>query len=209
MFGLYDKNNKLVCEVEVDDTGVGHTTNISDGNYTLVELVPPPGYTKDSTPIPVTANWTSATTWSKHSAKREIYTVDPNEALDAPNPEQIGWLVGEGTNADFYDLTPTGTNKPVVTDFDEETQTAKIDGVLVENVYKAYLKLRVTTESETENTVYNNNGGTISLARVNNSKTPKLPSTGGIGTYMFTIAGVAILALASFMLIFRKKEQHQ
>ena len=61
-----------------------------------------------------------------------------------------------------------------------------------------------TTGSDT---IYNNNGGTLYLARVNNTKTSELPSTGGIGTYIFTIGGVAIMAAAIFMLIFRKKEE--
>lgn len=41
---------------------------------------------------------------------------------------------------------------------------------------------------------------------IKNTKNPLLPSTGGIGTYMFTVAGVAILALAFFMLL--KKNQN-
>lgn len=214
VFGLYDASGKLVCEITTDDNGVGHTTNVSDGTYTLKEITPPAGYTKSNAVTTVTPNWTSASTWSTHSATRYIYTANITEAKDydatkTPKAEQVGWLVGTGTNADFYDLYPTGTNMPAVTDYNETDHTAKIDGVLVNNVFAAYLKEEVTTSSETSNVVYNNNGGTYSVARINNTKTSELPSTGGIGTYMFTVAGVAILALAAFMLIFRRKEDSQ
>lgn len=50
--------------------------------------------------------------------------------------------------------------------------------------------------------------GVVFLHAVANTTVNELPSTGGIGTYLFTIAGVAIIATAMFMLIFRKREEH-
>ena len=41
---------------------------------------------------------------------------------------------------------------------------------------------------------------------IKNTKTPALPSTGGIGTYVFTVAGVAIMAVAAGLLIVRRKK---
>ena len=38
-----------------------------------------------------------------------------------------------------------------------------------------------------------------------NTKMPVLPSTGGMGTYLFTIAGVAILGVAAFLLIVKRR----
>ncbi|MBP3891680.1 MAG: LPXTG cell wall anchor domain-containing protein [Solobacterium sp.] len=40
---------------------------------------------------------------------------------------------------------------------------------------------------------------------IQNTKLPVLPSTGGMGTYLFTAVGVAILAIASFLLLKRKQ----
>lgn len=41
---------------------------------------------------------------------------------------------------------------------------------------------------------------------LNNSSTPVLPSTGGMGTTLFTVGGVALLALAAAMLILRRRK---
>lgn len=41
---------------------------------------------------------------------------------------------------------------------------------------------------------------------LNNSTTPVLPSTGGMGTTLFTVGGVALLALAAAMLILRRRK---
>ena len=46
-------------------------------------------------------------------------------------------------------------------------------------------------------------------ADIRNSKVGTLPSTGGMGTVLFTIGGAAIMALAIFLLFGGKKKQHQ
>lgn len=47
------------------------------------------------------------------------------------------------------------------------------------------------------------------VADIANSKVGTLPSTGGMGTVLFTVAGAAIMALAIFLLFGGKKKQHQ
>lgn len=42
--------------------------------------------------------------------------------------------------------------------------------------------------------------------KLNNTNTPVLPSTGGMGTTLFTVGGVALLALAAAMLILRRRK---
>ena len=49
----------------------------------------------------------------------------------------------------------------------------------------------------------------VEAAHIQNTKTGTLPSTGGMGTVLFTIGGVAIMALALFLLFGGKKKQHQ
>ena len=46
-------------------------------------------------------------------------------------------------------------------------------------------------------------------ADIVNTKVGTLPSTGGMGTVLFTVAGAAIMALALFLLFGGKKKQHQ
>ena len=43
--------------------------------------------------------------------------------------------------------------------------------------------------------------------QIPNTKTPGLPSTGGMGTYIFTILGVAIISVASILLYVSKKKR--
>ena len=80
----------------------------------------------------------------------------------------------------------------------------------VTDVFPAYILSHTTNSGSTTQTLTNplKNGGGVAVYQVKNSKNPTLPSTGGIGTYLFTIAGVAIIATAMFMLIFRKREEH-
>ena len=62
---------------------------------------------------------------------------------------------------------------------------------------------------------YENNGVTVSETEGTkdnhyefvNSKSPVLPSTGGMGTYIFTIAGIAIIAIAAGMHFKKKAEE--
>lgn len=47
-------------------------------------------------------------------------------------------------------------------------------------------------------------GNTLS-ASLKNSTTPSLPTTGGMGTMLFTIGGIALMGLAVYLFFFRKK----
>ena len=59
----------------------------------------------------------------------------------------------------------------------------------------------VETESNNGFTV---NGGYVNTTVINN-KGFSLPETGGMGTYLFTIGGIVIMAGAAFALIAMKK----
>ena len=93
--------------------------------------------------------------------------------------------------------------------YDEaEDKVLDAQGNEVAGVFPAYI-LSVEANSTSSSTTITNteaNPAGVAVLQFNNSKTAVLPSTGGVGTYIFTIAGVAILATAAFMLIFRKRE---
>ena len=42
-------------------------------------------------------------------------------------------------------------------------------------------------------------GTTVTTTYIKEARIPKLPSTGGIGTYVFTVAGVAILTIGTYV----------
>jgi LPXTG-motif cell wall-anchored protein len=211
VFGLYSDADctNLITEIETQADGKGTSTLVAHGTYYLKEITPPAGYSLNEKVYPVEAVWTTATKITSHSQEKFIYTVDPEEAKTSKGKAQVGWIVGEPGTGDFYDMSVYAGGT-----FDEANHKMTLaDGTVIANVYKAYLKEAVktsTTETTTvENEAWKNgqtNGGTYLFESVPNVKNPSLPSTGGVGTYIFTIAGVAILATAAFMLIFRKRE---
>ena len=227
----------LVTEIKVNKDGVGFSTKVGNQNYWLKEITPPQHYSKNSDPILVTPTWTSATTYTTESTERKVYTPDITKAMDANGDgnkpavktqgtnnvvadasinsttklaeDQVGWLVGTSENSKFYENDVYNLSASGSWAYNEEGhKMTHTDGTVIKNVFRAYLETFTTTSTTGNATYYNNNGGTVSLNRINNTKTSELPSTGGIGTYLFTIAGVAIIATAAFMLIFRKKEGH-
>jgi LPXTG-motif cell wall-anchored protein len=71
---------------------------------------------------------------------------------------------------------------------------------------KAPVGYNILQKPQTVNVSARTTGSDYSNATVLNSKAIKLPSTGGIGTTMFTIGGLAILFLAgAFLVVNRKK----
>lgn len=74
----------------------------------------------------------------------------------------------------------------------------KVDQVLVTNGNGDEVNGRYGEISKTKGYEYD--------VTLNNSSTPVLPSTGGMGTTLFTVGGVALLALAAAMLILRRRK---
>lgn len=69
---------------------------------------------------------------------------------------------------------------------------------------------RMQTYREALNMWYaTKNDPTAAAADIRNTETGTLPSTGGMGTVLFTIGGALIMALALFILFGGKKKQHQ
>lgn len=233
VFGLYKaadcKDADLITKITTNAQGFGHTTDVhGDDTYYLKEIVAPTGYSLNTTVYPVTPTWTSATTWSTDTVSRYVYSVVEYQNWATDTKTHTGWLVAPTEDSEtgkYYDMdgndpsTSSNTeelgryfghgdgNGEDAWQYNYATKTMTKGNVVVKYVFPAVVDGSTSTTTKTD-TVYNNNGGTLYLARVNNTKTSELPSTGGIGTYMFTIAGVAILATAAFMLIFRKKEEN-
>lgn len=204
---LYSKD-QLVCTIETDANGIGYTTEVGPGKYYLKEIEAPANYHLNNTKYEVTVNWKTAT--KKTSVTHETWEYTTTQPTETGYTEQVGWLIGTATSGNFYQLADYPTADWT---YDETNHTLTKGNVVIENAYKAYIdpeshvKASSFTEETTENT--NNNGWVLLNEPIKNTKTPELPSTGGIGTYLFTIAGVAILALGAFMLIFRRREDSQ
>lgn len=212
-FDVYDapKNSggKLIAHVVSNANGIATLSDVAAGTYYFYETkAPAGGYSFDpNTPVAVaTANWTTCT-WTNSYKDEEIrYTSEKDESFDPANATRVGWIKGgkfyEDTAFPGYTLDETDPENPKVLD---------ASGNEVADVLPAYIKSHTTSAQSTTTTITNPQqaGSGVVVYQVKNSKNPTLPSTGGIGTYMFTVAGVAILALAAFMLIFRRKEDSQ
>ncbi|HEM3202379.1 TPA: LPXTG cell wall anchor domain-containing protein [Streptococcus suis 8830] len=171
VFGIYSdaKTKQLVDIVTTNADGYAISTKVGKGTYYLKEITAPTGYSLNTNVYTAEASWTSATTTSSASSTRSEYTSVVGEAKDST---QVGWL----KHNVFYKLD----NKPEGTD-----------------VQAAYLKATTTTAQNTTVTTTNPTAGagTVSIADVPNTKLGELPSTGGMGTYLFTFIGVLVLTV--------------
>ena len=110
-------------------------------------------------------------------------------------------------------FTIDATEHPVVITasyYPEDTETAK----------KGQLKEYSITIDGEQNSTYNAtydagivekvvslDEGDVKTTYIKNTRIPVLPSTGGIGTYIFTIAGVAILGVAVVLVLKGRRKE--
>ena len=169
VFGIYsDKECKnLVDEMTTNEKGLAVSTALAKGTYYVKELVAPTGYSLSDKVYEVEAKWTSATTTIDGNVTRTSYTTDPKDT----DGKQVGWIL----NNKFYKNKPSEDAKP------------------------AYVKSTNTTTSTSVTTSTNGAGTVATLVNttVPNTQMSQLPSTGGMGTYLFTIVGVVLMTCAA------------
>ena len=181
VFGIYKDRacTKLVDTVTTNEKGYASSSQVGFGTYYVKEITAPAGYTLNSTVFEVTSSWATVTTKSTSETVTTTYTSVESEATVK---EQAGWLKDNV----FYSLD----NKPTG-----------------EGVVAAYIK-DTTTTNATTSTFTTNSGegaGVVVMADIINTKNPELPSTGGMGTVIFTVLGAGLITLAVVLKITRKK----
>lgn len=186
VFGIYKDEacTQLVDKVTTNSDGYAVSTNVAAGDYWVKELVAPAGYTLNTTLYKITANWTTAITTINGTVKDRTYTTQrPSDGA-----VQVGWIKDNV----FYALDEMSEDEAEKNEFSP-----------------AYLDTETTTNTTTTTTGSNpNGGGTAFLSdSIPNTKISSLPSTGGIGTTIFTIGGCVIMIAAAGLYFASRRRQ--
>ena len=122
-------------------------------------------------------------------------------------PNAQGHIVVKGLEDDAYSLTETATDKGYVLLKD----AVKIVIKTAENSQCEKCGTKLLTASATVNgkDVTMTDGNAIVPLTVVNNPGFDLPKTGGYGTWMFTIGGVALLGAAAFIVIRNRKHKNE
>ena len=184
IFGVYADSDctELIDTVETNAKGYAASAKVGKGTYYLKEIKAPTGYALNTTVTPVEASWTTATTTTTTATERTTYT---SEKPSDPNLQgQVGWLKDNV----FYAMD-------------------EFDGT-EEGVLPAYLSSHTATSESTTFTTTNEAGaGVVLINDIVNTRLGELPSTGGMGTYLFTIIGVAVMVFAGTMMILTRRKR--
>ena len=121
-------------------------------------------------------------------------------------PNSSGHIVVKGLEDDSYSLTETATDKGYVL----LKEAVKIVITAKENGTCEKCGTKLLTASATVNgkDVTMTDGNAIVPMTVINNPGFDLPKTGGYGTWMFTIGGVALLGAAAFIVV-KSRKQHK
>ena len=122
-------------------------------------------------------------------------------------PNSSGHIVVKGLEDDAYSLTETATDKGYVLLKDAVKIVIKAN----ENGHCEKCGTKLLTVSATVNgkDVTMSDGNAIVPLTVVNNPGFDLPKTGGYGTWMFTIGGVALLGAAAFIVIRSRKHKNE
>ena len=122
-------------------------------------------------------------------------------------PNAQGHIVAKGLEDDSYSLTETATDKGYVL----LKEAVKIVITTKENGACEKCGAKLLTASATVNgkDVTMSDGNAIVPLTVINNPGFDLPKTGGYGTWMFTIGGVALLGAAAFIVIRSRKHKDE
>ena len=122
-------------------------------------------------------------------------------------PNAQGHVVVKGLEDDTYSLTETATDKGYILlkDAVKIVITTKENGVCE----KCGAKLLTASATVNSKDASMTDGNAIVPLTVVNNPGFDLPKTGGYGTWMFTIGGVALLATAAFIVVKSRKHKHE
>lgn len=185
VFGIYSDADctQLIDKVMTNQEGYAVSTKVAKGTYYIKELVAPTGYSLNTTVYPIEASWKTATTTVTGSVTNAQYTTQkPSE-----DAVQVGWI----KDGRYYSMAAVA---------EEEAAAGSYQA--------AYLAAQSTTTSTVTTVTENGAGsGTALLGdEIPNTQMHALPSTGGMGTVLFTVGGIVIMAAAAVLFFLSRRK---
>lgn len=204
VFGIYKNGDTttntvsgLVDQVTTNENGFAISTNVGAGTYYIKEITAPKGYTLNEQVYEITADWKSVTTKVTATVTDRTYTTEADKALTG---EQVGWL----KDGVFYamDQEHPADAQAAYLSSENTTTTNAVTKEMNPNVPDGDVNVQEGQGA---------GSGTVTLAtKIPNTKLSALPSTGGIGTTIFTIGGcVIMIAAAGLFFATRRKAEKQ
>lgn len=185
VFGIYSDADctQLIDEVMTNQEGYAVSTKVAKGTYYIKELVAPTGYSLNTTVYPIEASWKTATTTVTGSVTNAQYTTQK----PSDDAVQVGWI----KDGRYYSMAAVA---------EEEAAAGGYQA--------AYLAAQSTTTSTVTTVTENGAGsGTALLGdEIPNTQMHALPSTGGMGTVLFTVGGIVIMAAAAVLFFLSRRK---
>lgn len=185
VFGIYSDADctQLIDKVMTNQEGYAVSTKVAKGTYYIKELVAPTGYSLNTTVYPIEASWKTATTTVTGSVTNAQYTTQK----PSDDAVQVGWI----KDGRYYSMAAVA---------EEEAAAGGYQA--------AYLAAQSTTTSTVTTVTENGAGsGTALLGdEIPNTQMHALPSTGGMGTVLFTVGGIVIMAAAAVLFFLSRRK---
>lgn len=146
-------------------------------------------------------------------AEFTLYKSDGKTVVKTAMTGSDGYLSITGLNEGEYVLKET--KAPTGYALDDESHSVKISAKYNEDGTLASYTVTIDGNATSTYTATYDKGtitkisGDSSTVTIKNIKTKGLPSTGGMGTYLFIILGIAIIALAGGLLIRRRRNENR
>lgn len=126
-------------------------------------------------------------------------TTSENGYMEIKGLKEGSYVLKETAAPAGYQVDPKEHSVVISATYNEDgtlaSYTITIDGEATSTYKATYSAAGMTLVAETQETVF-----------ITNTRVPGLPSTGGIGTYIFIIAGALIMSVAAFAIKRRTKE---